>query len=294
MKLTKLKSIIMGFAFLAASTFFLVFFAINALTANSQNEPTKFSIFGLYTAQQTITSANQNLSTIFFAFLFIIMMLDISLYLIGRAYTLNDKNITAYQNKSFWRILATYYLIKESAAAAIIFVVYLLFTLCSLSALISIPFLNEVKIGFDFWALIGALILYWPLKTALLKIFSKINEWTKKFKPVYKITPTGVDIDSKIMGLTEDKRTFHVEFSELDEIRLMNYFEAQSYMEALGPNLDEWRKQVGGSINLGKERPKTYLIPQGGTNILFKGSDIHYLLAFNQDGKDLLEAFNKK
>jgi len=293
MTLSKINSLVISLIILVASLFFLTMFITAAVSPSGTQ--LRFSIFGIYTGLQTVNAAATSTSSgmLFVVVIFIFGMIDISFYLLEQSALIDSSKIVAYKDKNIWWLLSSYLMFKETIGAALAAIIFLIIIAVCVSILVSIFILNHISLGMPAVMIVVAMAAYPLVRMIVKKIFSNLDKWSEKFKPTYVLTANGVDIDLKIAGLNKEQRTAHIEFSELDEVKSLTFFEAEAYMKSLGPNVEQWLKSVKSTWNWGKERPEVFLAPQSNTkNVLFKGSKIHYLLAFAGDNVgDLLLAF---
>ena len=132
---------------------------------------------------------------------------------------------------------------------------------------------------------VGYFILVFPFIRIIGKSVSSIV-------PTYDLLHNGLVINPKIGG-KKDLR-FKIDFAEIDEMREMNFQEAELYYENLGPNIKLAWEEIKGLYSMGKEnkRPKIYIQNQSfGKTILMRGKNFLYLITLSNDTSDLMTAY---
>ena len=254
MNLPKLTQIIFGLFFFVISLIAYILFIIQSFNRDFNNPPWIIILFG---------------------------MLSVSLIHVGFSITkggleIRDEKLKKVSN-GFWKFLAELTLWYKLfmliimiiiISALIIFIGYYSFSNSTLNLII-----EPTKSTFFF-------LLGLPLYLLLAKIFSKTIYLHRKTMPTYKFNKENIIIDPKILGL---KTQFLIRFSEIEELKELDFYEARSYLAKLGPNIPLAIKGVKSFYFLAKskQRPKIYVLVQtSGKTLLIKGKGIFYLITF--------------
>ena len=293
MRLSKFNQIVSSLMLFIVGIYFISFLTLSLITETT--EKVNFSIYGFTSSAKTLISTDAGIFPLLFVFVFLFVFVDMAWYTLKKAVTIKNANIIAYSKKNIWWFWAFLGILKGfiSGIICLIFFAFLAVTwVWFMGSLIILNPAKSVLLGLLHVAAIIA--AYLTLRFFAFKLGRLINNGLKKTMPLFTFNETGLDLDLKVIGLAPEKRIVHFNFDELDEIRVMDFFETQAYMKELGLNFEEAWKQAKSFYNIGKERPKTYIAQQSNCpNILLRGTDIHYLLGVsNENCQELIKAFD--
>lgn len=153
----------------------------------------------------------------------------------------------------------------------------------------------------EFYIQLGIYVIYLlVLRRLLVPIMSKMKELGQKFMTTYTVDANGVTftLPDKDLSHPERKFTIHVNFHEVEELRLLSYQEARSYMKyEFSPDFKKLSSAPKNWYSFLKEnlRPPVYTrIISGGAAVLLRGKENFYLITVNSDDpKDIVEAYQK-
>lgn len=165
-------------------------------------------------------------------------------------------------------------------------------------------FLNyETEINFnrEFYIQIATYLIYLILlRRLLVPVMGRMKELGQKFMTTYTVDANGVTftLPDKDLSHPDRKYTIRVDFHEIDELKLLSYQEARSYMKyEFSPDLKKLSSAPKNWYLFLKEniRPQVYTrIVSGGAAVLMRGKENFYLITVNNDDpKDLVEAYQK-
>jgi len=258
------------------------------------DKPVHFSIYGIYNGQIMTESFNQGI-TLFWVTIMLTFFILTGKYILKEAVKIDAKKTTAYENKNIWWFLAFLQIVKQSVSYAIAAIIFIPICLATVSIFVSGLFMNNLEFSMRTLIFVAGLIVCYPIFIILKKIGAGLKKASDKYKPTFELKENGFDLSFHWMGMKQDEGKFHVDFSELEKIKTMSFFEAQNYEKELGPNVLMGINQAKSMYKMGKERPQTMIMPESGTNVLIKGPEIHYLFKFRSDQnvEELINQFNQ-
>ncbi|MBT4722477.1 hypothetical protein HN958_03295 [Candidatus Falkowbacteria bacterium] len=291
MKTTKYNMVAFGIVFFSLSVNFLALLFTSVIT--KVGSPTNFSIFGLYNGTGTTIEMTAGL-TLFFAVLMLSAFVHIGIYSIKQAVTINNEKTTTYQDKNIWWATALFLIVKDSFKLILAMIIAVPLLLVTLSMTVSALFMNQLELGQPLLIFVVGIIAYIPTQSVGLRIGKLITKAADKTKATITFSKTGFDIQFHWLGLKPGEGEFHIDFSELERVETMTFFEAQKYQKEFGPNVQMAYDQVKSMYKMKEKRPSTLFQAESGTNTLIKGPEIHYLFRFrsDQDIDGLVKAFN--
>ena len=153
----------------------------------------------------------------------------------------------------------------------------------------------------EFYIQLGTYVAYaLILRRFLAKIFNKLKELGQKMMTSYSVDVSGITftLPDKDLSHPERKFTIRVDFREIEELKLLSYQEAKSYMKyEFSPDLKKLSSGPKDWYLFLKEniRPRVYTrIVSGGAALLLRGKESFYLMTVNKDNpKDILDAYER-
>lgn len=153
----------------------------------------------------------------------------------------------------------------------------------------------------EFYILLGTYLIYLlVLRRFLVPVMNKLKEFGKKFMTTYTVDASGVTFTLPDEDLSHPERKFiiHVNFHEIEEVKLLSYQEARSYMKyEFSPDLKKLSSAPKNWYLFLKEniRPPVYTrIVSGGAAVLLHGKENFYLITVNKDDPtDIVENYEK-
>ncbi len=165
-------------------------------------------------------------------------------------------------------------------------------------------FLNydtEINFNREFYIQIATYLIYFiVLRRLLVPVMSKVRELGQKLLPSYEVDASGITfiLTDKDLSHPDRKFTIRVDFHEIDELKLLSYQEAKSYMKyEFSPDMKKLSSGPKDYYLFLKEnvRPRVYTkILSGGTAVLLRGKENFYLISVNKDDcQDIIESYKK-
>jgi hypothetical protein len=291
MKTTKYNMVAFGIVLISLSTAFLAIVFSSVIT--QINTPVNFSVFGFYNGSATTLTQGDGI-TLFITVLFLSMFIHAAGFAVKQSLEISNKKSKPYETKHFWWAAALFFIVKDSIKMIFSLIIAVPLMLIVLSMTISMLFMNQLVFDQPLLIFIMGIVAYLPTQIVIRKIGKLIMQMADKNKATYSLTKTGFDLQFNWIGLKQGEGKFYIDFSELDTIETMTFFEAQKYEDELGPNVKMALDQAKSMYKMKETRPTVLFQPETGTNTLIKGPEIHYLYKFrsDQDMNGLIKAFD--
>jgi len=280
-----------GIVLISLSTAFLAIVFSSVIT--QINTPVNFSVFGFYNGSATTLTQGDGI-TLFITVLFLSMFIHAAGFAVKQSLEISNKKSKPYETKHFWWAAALFFIVKDSIKMIFSLIIAVPLMLIVLSMTISMLFMNQLVFDQPLLIFIMGIVAYLPTQIVIRKIGKLIMQMADKNKATYSLTKTGFDLQFNWIGLKQGEGKFYIDFSELDTIETMTFFEAQKYEDELGPNVKMALDQAKSMYKMKETRPTVLFQPETGTNTLIKGPEIHYLYKFrsDQDMNGLIKAFD--
>jgi len=144
---------------------------------------------------------------------------------------------------------------------------------------------------------------YFVLRHWIIEFFKpllqKLVGYSVKQLPTYTLESDGIVLNLG-KGFLEHYRNLKVKFSDLEDVKVFDRFEAMAFQKyVLGPDIQFVTQAVSDTIKYqrGKiERPKffSYMSAVTGASTLYlQGDEILYFIGIQGDGEDILNAFRR-
>ena len=254
------------------------------------------SIFAILFLLSPELTANPQAITIVFSFL--ILFIELGLFITRKGIKMRD-NVIRTSNYGFWTKLAKYILLYETISLIIGFLLF--------GTMLGIFFIKALKISLpqihnpNTYRIIFVLVPYVMLRIPIILVLSFIKRlitvwYQNNFIFQYSVCNDGFEIIPSKFQFIGLKFKLLIRFSEIIELRDMDWYEAEAYKKNLGINLPLAINQTKDLYTLGKfgKRPKVFFHTSNlGRTLLIKGKNLHYLVTLGKgDLNDLIKAFD--